>query len=489
MIDFTKFYFEESVGITNRKPGDQFETPDGNTRFTFEKLYKRPEKGSMSVEEIESDVKSLVEEIAKEVKEKPTDINVIQTTKLSKRTQSYMLMFMKNDDDSAKRGEQYYAFVKYFTTPMTYSSSWTSGDFKDNSGMNLALVQRARMQGSLQRLLVSDFFTSDKLNSQDILEQSQKEYEKADEPVKKEILKALNEMLLDISGGGKNNYTLKGMGKHINLFDVSLCEVIAPFILMNYATGKNKTLVNQASISNLQECVEDTVLNFKRWTVSIPSLSNEKLIDSKMYDKSDKPLFSISNKSGKGGAPAATSNLYDSLQNVKTNNPSTYDEIIEAFPDEFSYLEILAKNNSKLGPLKLAVKLKIINGKDADSVMETIKTGEDSLTKNVREVMKNFNARAGHQGYYAGYHALASIAKQVGKQANAESQFSEFAKRVLINSSFVQAKMKFSKVGEDLVLKELYLQYPPIVKVILMHPGKNYTATKKPIGKMSFNVK
>ena len=127
---------------------------------------------------------------------------------------------------------------------------------------------------------------------------------------------------------------------------------------------------------------------------------------------------------------------------------------------------------------------------DKYMVNDMIKTNQNRLKESdrLKSYFDTYNANTKHHNYNFGFHSMVAVARQIGEVVNKKMQFSEFAKKVLINAKFVQAKTTFKREGENLRLTDIYLQWPPKVKTILLDVRKSLSSTAPPRGKLAFEV-
>lgn len=303
----------EGEGITNRKAGDIFVDQHDNL-YKFQELIKEPLTGNKEfhiIQDLDKDVANQVEITMKKLgaKEKTVHANNQKTP----RTKSYMMMVLIDQ----KKNTPVFV-IRYYDRPMDNQVKWPSPELKKMKELSLSLARSTSLKTEVMSgiIQVSKIFDDTKMSGKDLINKTEDAFNKEQKPIQKQILGAFLELLKDIYVGGRNKYILKGMKKYQNVFDVSLAEAIIPMALLEISKGKNKSLFSGDSISNLEKCIGVPYSGFGSLKVLIPTKSNEKLIDSVIYNGSEK-LFGISNKAGKGAAASIT-NIMDGVNKIKT---------------------------------------------------------------------------------------------------------------------------------------------------------------------------
>ncbi len=484
-MNFLNFIIE-GEGITNRKAGDLFVDQHDNL-YKFEGLLKEPtgsNKEFHTIQDLDKDVANQIEIQMDKLgaKEKTVHANNQKTP----RTKSYMMMVLIDQ----KKNTPVFV-IRYYDRPMDNQVKWPSPELKKMKELSLSLARGTTsktevMSGIIQ---VSHIFDDSKMSSKDLINKTEIAFNKEQKPIQKQILGAFLNLLKDIHEGGTNKYIIKGMKKYHNVFDVSLAEAIIPMTLLEISRGKNRGLFSGDSISNLEKCIGVPFSGFGGLRVMIPMKSNEKLIDSVIYNSKEK-LFGISNKAGKGAAASIT-NIMDGVNKIKTDDPKRHKELMKQFPEELKILEIIADkaNTAQMGVLLVAKEMDIINDAEVKQTLDIYKTNNTKgISKNLFKLLSSTESNSHLSGYTLGNHLVTSIAKEVARKANSNNKYMELIKKVLMSAKFVQASPTFTTSGtDDLVLSSIKLIWPPIVKSVKVDVNKNFSATKIR-GKISFIV-
>lgn len=476
----------EGEGITNRKAGDIFVDQHDNL-YKFQELIKEPLTGNKEfhiIQDLDKDVANQVEITMKKLgaKEKTIHANNQKTP----RTKSYMMMVLIDQ----KKNTPVFV-IRYYDRPMDNQVKWPSPELKKMKELSLSLARSTSLKTEVMSgiIQVSKIFDDTKMSGKDLINKTEDAFNKEQKPIQKQILGAFLELLKDIYVGGRNKYILKGMKKYQNVFDVSLAEAIIPMALLEISKGKNKSLFSGDSISNLEKCIGVPYSGFGSLKVLIPTKSNEKLIDSVIYNGSEK-LFGISNKAGKGAAASIT-NIMDGVNKIKNDDPKHHKELMKQFPEELKILEIIAsrENSMQMGALLVAKEMGIINDAEVKQALDVYKNDNTKgISKNLSKLLSSTESNSHLSGYTRGNHLITGIAKEVARKANSDTKYMELIKKILISAKFVQASPTFTSSGtDDLVLSSIKLIWPPVVKSVKVDANKNFSATKIR-GKLSFIV-
>lgn len=215
--------------------------------------------------------------------------------------------------------------------------------------------------------------------------------------------------------------------------------------------------------------------------IEFPDSQISGLTDSKLLKNGAE--LGISSKGNKG-ANASIRNLTQALDRV----PEFRLTIEQRYPLTVEVLDMVNDNNAIQGPLKLAVKLKLINPAQATEVVDLIKrkeTNEAQLSGWAKSQLDYYKGRQ-TVGWNYGNWILASVAKQVGEKINQDKSFSDGCIAILNNSGMIQLYTDAVTKGNDVVVSEFRAVYPPEFsgRLFIDH-GKNYFASGQK-GKLVF---
>ena len=480
-MSFKEFYITEmSMGITNRKEGDIFSDEHGNL-YVFKELIKSEEgKKYEDLQELEGDLAKTLDDVKSTYGD---DVKIIYSNKPKPSNKSYMLLVLVN-----QKTNKHIAIVRYDNKIMSGQNKWESSSLI-MPDLKLKLFTKGGSKSSVQSGLIQVnhlYSDGEKHSSKSILKITGQALEKENRPTQKSILVALNMLMNDIANGGADNYTLKGMKEYLNIFNVSLSEIVIPFALLNVRKGKNKSLFVGTSLKSLADCIGEDVGSFGSLDVLIPTKANERLIDSYIYNGADK-LFGISNKAHGGGAAASVTNIIQGLEKVKSD-PKEYKELTKKFGKEIQTLQDIYEHSANEGALMAAIEYGVIDEAEKNQVLNAIKNNSiHGISKNIKKMFDSVNSNKQLTGYNFGKHLLTAVAQITAKKINTDGKMVDLIKRILMQANFVQASAQFVAKGNDLVLHGIKLIWPPTVANVKVDANKNFTSTHIR-GKLSFTV-
>lgn len=221
--------------------------------------------------------------------------------------------------------------------------------------------------------------------------------------------------------------------------------------------------------------------DFSECSIEFPEGETSGLVDSYLYANGRK--LGISSKGNKG-ANASMKNLTDTLN----TNPTVMKKVKKKFPLTTEVLDIINNYSAKEGPLRLALRLKLINQKNAKEVIDLMANRvikENMLSDWAKSYVKKYNAEK-KAGWNYGNWILAAIAKQVSDNLNSNSEFNQGCLTILNNASIIQLYTNAVIKSGDVVFNSFRVVYPPkFTGNVYMDAGKNYFATDQK-GKLSF---
>jgi hypothetical protein len=295
-----------------------------------------------------------------------------------------------------------------------------------------------------------------------------------DEPVDQ-----MQEYLTALVAKRGNNYRIKGGAKYESLHQKYLGEWAAPIALI---TGQFDP------ISQLVE-LEDSMLegeSIKRGKVIYNTSAAEALFDSQVTVKNME--IAISSKAHKGGGAAASlKGLHDTI----TTKAHKFDPKFWRAERNKRFkmvVETIMNSSAIDGVLELASSEGIIPNADINKIKTAINDGgEPTLAVKTKRLLASYAANQQHPNYNYGKHVLASVARALCDKLNDED-FTDVAKAVLNQSNVVQMMFVTSKSGEDLVIKQFRLIWPPRFDGnIHFYSGKNFSATEIK-GRLGFKI-
>jgi hypothetical protein len=190
--------------------------------------------------------------------------------------------------------------------------------------------------------------------------------------------------------------------------------------------------------------------------------------------------LAVSSK-GKQGAKGSINNIYDAKQDaLQTSTGRAY---VKKFPEAVEILDICKKESWKAA-ITLGLKYNLINSSEASalsSLMEkprdparqllgdpsnpekTVKSIPEDLKKVPKELQRIFNIGGYKNGSYVGFICLARVARMVADYVNGDPKidFGEAIRSFLNSSAMVQVKTVVKTKGEDAVVSQINVIYPP----------------------------
>jgi len=202
------------------------------------------------------------------------------------------------------------------------------------------------------------------------------------------------------------------------------------------------------------------------------------LVDS--YIIKDGMELAVSSK-GKQGAKGSINNIYDAKQDsLQTSTGRAY---VKKFPEAVEILDICKKESSKAA-ITLGLRYNLINSAEASALSalmekprdparqllgdpsnpeKTVKSIPEDLKKVPKELQRIFNIGGYKNGSYVGFICLARVARMVADHVNADPKidFGEAIRSFLNSSAMVQVKTVVKTNGDDAVVSQINVIYPP----------------------------
>lgn len=254
------------------------------------------------------------------------------------------------------------------------------------------------------------------------------------------------------------------------------CEVVAPVAIISghdVIKGPIDAAINDIFKGN----------DIAQAAVVFPPDQNNPLVDS--FILLGKMQMGVSHK-GKQGAKASITNIWKAKEEAAQT--STGQAYIEKYSEAVAILDICKQQGQALQPITLAERYNLINEQEAAKLKELMKNPMDErlklegnpaapnavvrqptnndMAKVPRELERLFRMGGYKPGSYVSFLCLARVAKIVADHINNSSEidFGEAIRSFLNSSAMVQAKTMLSKTGEDAVVKQIAIVYPPEFK-------------------------
>jgi hypothetical protein len=254
------------------------------------------------------------------------------------------------------------------------------------------------------------------------------------------------------------------------------CEVVAPVaIISGHNVIKGPIDVAVRDIFKGEDISQAAVV--------FPPDQNNPLVDS--FILLGKMQMGVSHK-GKQGAKASITNIWKAKE--EASQTSTGQAYIEKYAEAVAILDICKQQGQAIQPITLAERYNLINEQEAAKLKELMKNPMDKrlklegnpaapnavvrqptnndMAKVPRELERLFRMGGYKPGSYISFLCLARVAKIVADHINNSSEidFGEAIRSFLNSSAMVQAKTMVAKTGDDAVVKQIAIVYPPEFK-------------------------
>lgn len=475
-IAVTESRIFESRGFAGRKDGDEYVNPeDPEDILIFRKLHLLPDNDIAyeSMEELEVATKAFVEHYQADTTRTST---YRYLNKANTGTKAAMVVEMDDPKDNSRR------FFFYFTKNL----ATTSGKLTSIPGDadNPAYVLNTKASASERiKIKPSDLVKSPApkdINSISMLLDPEKNPD-----VDPEALGQMQEIIDAFASGRAKGTVIKNGKKFQSLHNKYTGEWAAPIALI---TGQYQPDI-------LKSAMEADLLGgqkFIKGKVSFNSNQTQTLFDSIVVVGKDNVF--ISSKAKGGGAAASLKGLYDTL--IDPNKRAKFDPKFweDAKVQKFERIvKAIMEAPSIEGMLAVALIEKIIDKADASAIAkgwhdERNRTAKFQPTARLKELMAPYNANQQHPSYSPTKHALAGVSRALTKKLNAED-FTPVVKEILNHAAVVQMYFNFGTKGDDIVLDDFKLVWPPVYEgTIEFFADKAFSATEIK-GRLGFSIK
>lgn len=268
----------------------------------------------------------------------------------------------------------------------------------------------------------------------------------------------------------------EGGAGQVSALQDDFCEVVAPVAII-----KGHPVIRGPIDIAIQDIFKGG--DIEGGAVVFPPDQNNPLVDA--FILLGKMQMGVSHK-GKQGAKASITNIWRAKEEAaKTQTGKAY---IEKYSEAVAILDICKQQGQAVQPITLAERYKLIKPEEADVLKKLMKNPMDEslkLTgdpanpkgivkqatpedmKKVPEAMKRIFTMGGYKpGSYVSFLCLARVAKMVADHINSDPSidFGEAIRSFLNNSAMIQAKTIASTNGDDAVVKQINVVYPPQFK-------------------------
>ena len=447
LINILDSVLAEGVGLTNRKPGEQFKNSVGDM-VTFQGVEFYPKSGAYA------DPSELVGAKVDAV-DKPGR-NVHWTNQPTGSTRAFMIATFTGEDGTPYYLGRWVKDISPNKAQNNFPHDAIPGDFK---------FQSKAGQKENSGLKPSEWLTQFQDNTpQTILDQAIAKFGQGSDEA--------NALEAFING----NIPVEVVKGNMNAtaFRDYFAEVLQPIALV---MGK-KVDGNAAEAANI---FFGPGAGYADCTISFNNNTIGGLYDSLLVNPKGKQI-KLSSK-GKDGANASVTNLIKSVQELDKAPAGA--KLRETYAEEIAMLESINKLGHFGAPLAIAEEYDIINKKEAQQVMGLKPLGPNDKIIGTGKLSKRL------EGMYEGRkardmsriipieHMISAIAYRVADYVNKNTRFGEAASTILNNSALVQMYTDTKDSTDSITIIKLSAVYPSqTVTGVLLDASKAYMSTQ-----------
>lgn len=254
------------------------------------------------------------------------------------------------------------------------------------------------------------------------------------------------------------------------------CEVVAPVAIIS-----NNNVINGPIDVAIRDIFKGESID--NAAIVFPPDQNNPLVDS--FILLGKMQMGVSHK-GKQGAKASITNIWRAKEEAaQTQTGQAY---IEKYSEAVAILDICKEQGQAIQPITLAERYKLITPAEASKLKELMRNPMDEryklqgdpnntsaivktptnsdMAKVPSELERLFRMGGYKSGSYVSYLCLARVAKIVADHINTDPKidFGEAIRSFLNSSAMIQAKTFVGTSGENAVVKQISVVYPPEFK-------------------------
>lgn len=455
IIDIVDKTLTESVGLANRRPGEQFQNATGDV-LTFQSLDFFPDSGAFESPQLLSQA---VETVAKKLGIRSNDI--VWTNAAPSRGGFGIAHFT----DAA--GNDTY-FGRYFKS---INPNRTQNNFPNNAIPGYSLQSKSAKKETAGYKPSDVLSRLDNLSPADIVEQVTAKFGADSDEARA--------MQIFVEGSPRDPIPLGNM--NYAAFTNYFCEMLQPMALLLGKPTRGNAGEAEAKFLGDQ--------GFASCVISFGGSKTQGLVDSILTNPKGRTL-GISTKA-KGGAKASVKNLAEKIQEMTRSVEGT--ALLNKYQDEIDILQMISQGGYINGPLNLAVKYKIINAKEADQIRALKGLGNKKIIGSgllSPRLERMYQARGvkDPKTIVPFYHMLAAIAYPVADYINNQTNFGEAASTILNFGAFIQGDTRATRSGDTVIINEFDFQYPSTaVTSVLLSAAKTYYSTDNK-GNFTFKI-
>lgn len=443
----------ESVGLANRKEGQQF-TNDAGETLTFKTLTFFPAEGQFDSPD-ERD--SAIEEQETSLSDEDGVEEIEWTNNPSGKFLAFGLCKFTDDEGKTRVFGRYFNKISKIRT----QNNWPNNTLPD--GFKFASASSTKTRSGL---MPQDVLTG----MEDLLPEN--------------IVTDIETKFGADSGLAEAaNHVMNGLGfpivipnpdKALEVTAVRdyFCEMIHPIALIKgvYTGNAGDAARKYLGGDGFGDC-----------TISFSSGKNEGLYDSLLIAPDGKKI-KVSSKGGMG-ATASVTNIYNSIIDLVSligKKP------FEKYRQDLEVIRIIAENGQVDGPLKLAEYYGLLTDKETDQVRMLAKTQDPTtLTGRLKSM---YNVKPTSENAVPFYHMLAIVAHLVAGYINKNTQFSGAVGFVLNNDALVQVYTEAKQSGDNIEITNFKTVFPAeLATGVELSAQKTYYSTGCK-GKLTFKI-
>ena len=444
----------ESVGLANRKPGERFANPAGET-WIFQGLDFYPRSGKLQPNELTQAIDNL--------NQQGIDPQTIQwVNRANSGTGGFGLARFQSENGEPIIVGRWFSNIN----PNRQQNSWPN----DAIPGNFRLQSRAARKEDSD-LQPSKILTQFQENTPNSIAQQVAAKFGTDSDQYRAIESFMSQDLPATVPAGAMDQSA---------FQDYFCELLGPIALVQ---GK-KVEGNAVEAANV---FFGKGKGYGKSSISFNPNTIGSLYDSLLVNDDGRQI-KISSK-GKEGATASVTNLSRSLDEL--GSISAGKKIIDKYPEAVEIIRTIRREGQNRAPLVLAEHFGIINSKEIDQVLalKNIDISQDFKTKLSPTLRKLYDKRVSKDPskLVPFYHLLAAIAFDVADHVNKKTNFSDAASTILNHAALVQVYTTVTRRGENFVVA-MSAKYPSeAVTGVLLDPNKVYYSSDNK-GNFTFKI-
>ena len=447
LINILDSVLAEGVGLTNRKPGEQFKNSVGDT-VTFQGVEFYPESGAYAGPGELVDAKQ--DAVDKQGR------NVHWTNQPTGSTRAFMIAKFTGEDNSPYYLGRWVKDISPNKAQNNFPHDAIPGGFK---------FQSKAGQKENSGLKPSEWLEQYQDNTPEtILNQAIKAFgpDSAEANALRSFIES--DIPVEVAKGNMN----------ATAFRDYFAEVLQPIALV---MGK-RVGGNAAEAANI---FFGPGAGYSDCTISFNNNTIGGLYDSLLVNPEGRQI-KLSSK-GKDGANASVTNLIKSVQELDKAPAGA--KLRKTYAEEIEMLESINKLGHFGAPLAIAEKYDIINAKEAQQVMALKPLGPNDDIIGTGKLSKRL------EGMYEGRkardmsriipieHMISAIAYKVADYVNKNTRFGEAASTILNNSALVQMYTDTKDGTDTITITKLTAVYPSqTVTGVLLDASKAYMSTQ-----------